>query len=301
MEKDSVSIEQIGDILKHWGVSGESIEHVYTSAYNSSWNVGGRFILQRQLTSDVDKQSRKIRLANLLAKENVSTVVYIKTIHGDWTSSDGAYTLTKRIKGEHLDFYTSPDLICELGRGLAQLHLVLSKLESELQYKDHDFYTEWKNYIKPGLVGVSDDIIEQTEARVFSVYDMLPRCPIHRDVHAQNVLFYNGKISGWLDFELTRKDARIFDIAYLLGGLLVGRMGDSVELNIWRIIKHNLLGGYSEVSPLTEEEISILPDMMIAIELLFVTYWNSVNNDSERDKAVELAEWLFCNKVSIYD
>jgi len=295
MEMSSVTTEQIDIILSLWGISGKTVEHIYTSAHNSSWDVGGRFILQRQLSPDIEKLSRNILLSNLLAKENIPIIVYIKTTQGEWTSPDGAYTLTERLKGKHLDFYTSPDLMFEMGRGLAQLHVAFSRLEDELQCREHNFITEWENYIKPGLFGVSNVIIKQTEDEISAVYEKLPRCLIHRDVHAQNVLFDNGKISGWLDFDLNRKDARIFDIAYLLAGLLVGCTEDSTKLDIWKAIYKNLLVSYNEVSPLTEDEISILPDLMSAIELLFVTYWNSMGNDSERDKANKLAEWLFNN------
>ncbi|MCL2855391.1 MAG: phosphotransferase [Defluviitaleaceae bacterium] len=297
MKINSVAIEHIVDVLKHWGISGETVEYIYTSEHNSSWNIGGRFVLQRQLVHDAQHQSRKIRLATILAKEGIATVVYLKTTQGDLATPDGAYTLMEMLKGEHIDFYASPDLMCELGRGLAELHLALSKLESELQCRDNDFYAEWENYIKPGLIGVSYEIIEQAEAKISAVYEKLPRCPIHRDIHAQNVLFHNGKISGWLDFELSRKDARIFDIAYLLVGLLVGHTKDSAKLDIWKTIYRNLLEGYNEINRLTDDEISVLPDLMIAIELLFVTYWNGVGNNSGRDEANELAEWLFHNKV----
>jgi len=188
-------------------------------------------------------------------------------------------------------------LMCELGRGLAKLHLALSNIESELQCNDNDFYAEWENYIKPGLIGVSDEIIAQTEVKISALYEKLPRCPIHRDVHSQNVLFHNGKISGWLDFELNRRDARIFDIAYLLAGLLAGRTEDVGKLGIWKTIYRNLLEGYNEITCLMENEISALPDLMIAIELLFVTYWAGEGNDSGRDEANKLAEWLFHNRI----
>ena len=251
--------------------------------------------VQRQLIPDVERQSRNIHLANLLARESVPTVVYMKTTCGEWAASNGEYTLAEKLKGEHIDFYVSPDLICELGRGLAKLHLALSKIESELQYEDYDFFDEWESYTKPGLVGVPEDIIKNTDAKIFAVYEKLPRCPIHRDIHAENVLFHNGKISGWLDFDLNRKDARIFDIAYLLAGLLVKRFHDPSMLKTWKTIYQNLLDGYNEVSQLTADEIESLPFLMIAIELLFVTYFNSLGNDSERDDAIKLAKWLFYN------
>jgi len=279
--------------LKYWNLESESVEHIYTSVHNSSWKIGDKYVLQQQLKPNAERLSGKIHLANLLAKESIPTVKYIKTTSGEWTSPDGAYSLMEKLKGEHIDFYESPEMMHELGCGLAQLHLVLSKVESELQFSDYDFLAEWNSYTKSGLVGVSDEILERVEEKILEIYWNLPRSPIHRDVHSENVLFEDEKISGWLDFDLNRKDARIFDIAYILAGLLVGRINDPAMLEIWGIIRNNLLDGYNEVSQLTTEEIEVLPFLLIVIELLFVTYFNNMDNPTGRDDAHALAMWLW--------
>ena len=297
---NNVEDKNITEVLTHWGLAGEAFEHIYTSAHNSSWNVGNKFILRKHHKANIDNLTRNIRLANLLLEQKIPTVAYVKTLEGEWTTSDGTYCVMAKLKGEHFDFYKYPDLAIELGKGLAQLHLALSNIENELQYNDYDFLAEWNNYIKAGLVGVSEEIIMQVETQIFSNYKDLPRTPIHRDVHSENVLFCDGKISGWLDFDLSRKDARIFDLAYFLAGLLVGHINDPEKLDIWKEVYRNLLVGYNELSKLSEREIQILPNLMIAIELLFVTYWNSENNEVERDKANELAAWLYSTDLTNY-
>jgi len=57
-----------------------------------------------------------------------------------------------------------------------------------------------------------------------------------------------------------------------------------------------LIDGYNELSPLSDLEINFLPDLMNAIELLFLTYWNSVGNVEESEKAKRLAMWIFKEK-----
>jgi len=279
-------------VREFWGLEGESLEHIHTSKHNSSWNIGNKFVLRQQHEPNMEKLTQNIHLANLLKAENIPAVIYVKTTLGELATPNGEYCLMEKLSGEHLDFYDSPASMIELGRGLARLHLALSKVEPDLRYKDYDFLSEWNNYIKTGLTGISDEIVNRLEATLFTNYEKLLRTPIHRDVHSQNVLFHDGKLSGWLDFDLTRKDARIFDLAYLLAGLLVGQMNNPEKLNIWKIIYRNLIDGYKEISILNDEEISSLPCLMIAIELLFVTYWNSMGNDKEREKARELAIWL---------
>jgi Ser/Thr protein kinase RdoA (MazF antagonist) len=273
-------------ILENWGLSEESVELIQTSLHNSTWNIGGKYILQQHSGSNKEHMHRMVHLANMLIAQGIPAIEFIKT--------DNEYSLTKKIEGEHIDFYASPDTATELGRGLAQLHNALTEIKCD----NNDFLREWKNYIKPGLVCVSQEIIEQTELKLVNLYEKLPRCPIHRDVHSNNILFRNGKISGWLDFELNRKDARVFDLAYFLAGLLVGKIENPRMIETWKTIYRNVLAGYSEVSPLSPEEIEILPFLLIAIELLFVTYWNSLENSAERDKAIELAQYL--SSISIH-
>lgn len=279
--------------LAHWGLSGETVVLVKKSAHSSSWNIGKKYVLQQRLPPDKNKQLRNIRLANLLTENYIPSIAYVKTITGDWTTPDGAYCLMVRIIGEHPNFYESPEAACELGRGLARLHTALLKIEPLTEYNDNDFILEWENYIKPGLVGVSHEIVEETELRFFKLYKKLPRCPIHRDVHSGNVLFHDGEISGWLDFELNRKDARVFDLAYFLSGLIVGKTDNPQMIETWKIIYRNLLTGYGEVNKLTHEETEILPFLMIVINLLFVSYMNNIGNLEERENANKLAEWIY--------
>jgi Ser/Thr protein kinase RdoA (MazF antagonist) len=275
-------------ILKFWGLSNEVVTLLHAGEDNSTWSVGDKYILQHKPNS----AQHSIQLANLLMENGIPAAVYVKTISGDWTTPDGTHCLMEKVEGLHVDFYESPELIRELGRGLALLHAAFLKLEPRLHCKDNNFIGEWNSWIKPGLSGVSDSLVQRTEEQLFGLYEKLPRCPIHRDVHAQNVLFNNGKISGWLDFDLNRKDARIFDLAYLLAGLLVGKIDNPPMIEIWRTLYRDVLAGYNEISALTAAEIEALPVLMVAIELLFVTFWSSKGNTKGRAEALALAEWI---------
>lgn len=278
-------------ILEHWGLSGEAVEFVKKSLNSTTWYIGEKHVLRQQ--QNKEKMLRNIQLTNLLNENHVPAVKFVKTLSGEWTAPDGAYYLMERIKGEHIDFFESPEAAYELGRGLAQLHETLLKNESTLEYNDYDFVSEWENYTKPGLVGVSPVLVEETEMRIRKLSEKLPRCPIHRDVYSGNVLFHDGKISGWLDFELNRKDVRIYDLAYFLSGLIAGKIDNPQAIETWKIIKRNLLAGYGEASPLSGEETEAIPFLMIVVNLLFVTYWNNIGKPEESINAKKLAEWLF--------
>ena len=229
----------------------------------------------------------------VLSNQWIPVVTYKKTENGEITP-DGHHVLMHKIKGEHLTFekVTSEEME-KFGSTLATLHQGLTHLENEIKCADNDYLAEWNDYIKPGLTGVRNEIVTYIDEQLHKYYHDLPRNIIHRDVHLENVLVDEGFITGWLDFDLTRKDMRIFDIAYLMTGLLLGRINDKFAVSKWQDLFQNFVAGYESRSVLTKKEHLLLPVVMIAMELLFVTYWTSMDNDDEVKKANALAEWLY--------
>lgn len=60
--------------------------------------------------------------------------------------------------------------------------------------------------------GVMNDIV----AFLRRDYKTLPRQLIHRDMHTSNLLYRNGMFS-YIDFDMSQRNVRIFDIVYLAG------------------------------------------------------------------------------------
>ena len=98
---------------------------------------------------------------------------------------------------------------------------------------------------------------------------------------------------AWLDFDLNHRNARIFDIPYLLAGLLVDNLHDAAKVAVWRQIYDLFLTEYNKVNPLSAAEQNAIPLIMVAIELLFVSFWNRSGNAEQRDTALDLAKWLW--------
>lgn len=94
------------------------------------------------------------------------------------------------------------------------------------------------------------------------IYDNLERHLIHRDMHLGNLLFIDRQVSGYIDFDLTQINARIFDIAYLLAGWLVEKTHDIDYMEGWKKTVRNLIEGYQEEQALYNLEISSLSIMM---------------------------------------
>lgn len=91
-------------------------------------------------------------------------------------------------------------------------------------------------------------------------YPDLPDHPIHGDFSPRNLLFKDGQLSGVLDFDFARRDARLCDLAPLLMPFqpLDPRLATA------------LFEGYQSVRPLSEAEWGLLPALVRASLLWWV-------------------------------
>ena len=283
-------INNIEQLLRHWALGDITVTPI-PSHSQTAWDVGGKFILK--CCRNADDLSRGMRFSKLLTPHKIPVAVFIPTKDGQLTTPDGLHCLMTKIPGKHMDFYEEPALAIEMGRELARLHIALVDIESKTSFCDSNLLDDWKNNIKPSLNDVSDEIVQRVDKKLCDIFPKLPRQLIHRDVHAHNVLFDAGRLTGWLDFDIGQRNVRIFDIAYLLSGLLIGNTDKLEKIERWHTIYKNLLHGYCEVNPLSGNEVNALPVLMIVIEFLFVRFWDGQGNAVQRKVSLELAEWLY--------
>ena len=283
-------MDLITQVLQYWGLhDADAIPVELTS--QTTWSVDEKYILKKFRSAE--DLSSCVKFFKLMASHDIPVAEIIPTKSGELTPPDELYCLMVKLPGIHVNFYEKPELAVELGRNLAMLHLALSDIDECTDYHDSNLLEDWQNKIKPSLNDVPKAVIKSTDMELGRVFPLLPRQLIHRDFHPQNVLYEGNQISGWLDFDLSHKNVRIFDIAYFLAGLLVNNIQDPDKIKIWNIIYHNLLQGYIEVNQLTDNEINAIPIIMIVIEFLFVWYWGEQNNTKQRDAALDIAMWLF--------
>jgi Ser/Thr protein kinase RdoA (MazF antagonist) len=100
----------------------------------------------------------------------------------------------------------------------------------------------------------------------------LPTQVIHRDFHAGNVLFSEGVVTGYLDFDHLEVGPRVLDLCYAASSLLalmMSRAGPDPWLSHW----HSLVEGYSAEVDLTDLERSRTAELMIANQHDFVSWF----------------------------
>ena len=225
-------------------------------------------------------------LSELLASKGLPVVDYVKTKDGNpYFAYDGVYfCLMKKITGEHLDPFSGD---CKqngfmLGEVVARLHQALSGITIDEGIHEADFSKEFENWIVPELNEKNlsvhfDDGVLSTCREITSMCTSLPRQIIHRDTHPGNLLFEDGNFSGYLDFDISQRNIRIFDICYLGCSLLVDNYRDVQRLKQWQDIFTSILSGYESVQALDDAEIEALPGLFIFDEVLFTAFFSKQN------------------------
>ena len=115
---------------------------------------------------------------------------------------------------------------------------------------------------------------------------------IHRDVHFGNFLFLDGKFSGYIDFDLSQRNIRIFNLCYFLLSLLSEEEKFGLTDELWLTFVKELFAGYEQKLQLTELEKKAVPYVMECIELLFVSYFQSINDARCAEDAYKIFQFI---------
>ena len=105
-----------------------------------------------------------------------------------------------------------------------------------------------------------------------------------------NFLFDNGQFSGYIDFDLSQRNIRIFDLCYFMLGLLSEEEVLDISEEQWFSILSNFFAGYEQEQELMAEEKKAVPYVMEAIELLFMAWFM----EQKDVKCIEDAMRIYC-------
>ena len=186
--------------------------------------------------------------------------------------------MTEKLPGSNRTDIRKPGTAYKMGETIARLHRILRKCEQKITFWDNSLLDEMEGWIKQTLEeNAWEQVSEQEYLSVTNQlrnrYGSLPRQLIHRDVHFGNFLFLNGELSGYIDFDLSQRNIRIFDLGYFLAGLLARESGTKLEEDEWLRIVSDVISGYESVSELKREEKAALVSVMESIEILFAAYF----------------------------
>ena len=271
---------KLTQILNHWDLSDSDVKQIY----NTAWQVGNDYVLKAY--QNINVLERNVKILQILEQMNIPVGKIILTKNDkQYVSIDNMfYFLSKKLPGSNvIQIRNNNEFALIMGEIIADLHVAFKKCEDTELFWNNSLLDEMNGWVKSGFEAsnwkyISKEEYNKTVSQLAMVYDDLPVQLIHRDVHFGNFLFSNGKFSGYIDFDLSQRNIRIFDLCYFLLGLLSEEIKFEITEEIWFEFLKNVFVAYDQKCELTETERKAVPYVMECIELLFVSYFEGIHD-----------------------
>jgi Ser/Thr protein kinase RdoA (MazF antagonist) len=151
----------------------------------------------------------------------------------------------------------------------------------------------------PQMAETCGHILTELLAELTPLAGQLSVQPIHRDAHPANMLFLNGILSGWLDFEIAVRGVRIFDPCYCATSLLSAAWGNLEQRQQWLSLLAALIQGYDGANPLPGVERGAIWHVMLAIEFIFAAFYQRLGDPAGATRNLEMLVWLHGQKDEV--
>ena len=162
-----------------------------------------------------------------------------------------------------------------LGEITGQLDLALKQVDAVVN--DVNLFEDCKNWALPRTMEQTElpKALREDYRNTFGqLYDKLPRQLIHRDPNPGNIILAKDHW-GFIDFELSERNVRIFDPCYAATAILSESFDarDSQKLETWIAIYKNIIRGYDSVAKLTPEERKAIPYVVLSIQMICIAWF----------------------------
>lgn len=289
----------IDDILIQFGVKAATVQLVKTKGV---WIIDDKYILKQARGVNIIKSAE---LAEKLLATGILVSAYLKTVTGEYIceAAGKQYCLMTKLSGGHIDaFDKNPN---EVGRKLGS---IIADLDNALKDiiisnpQNINFENELHAWIVPEIESARikfDDGVIPACYTWLPIYRRLPRQLIHRDLHTDNMLFSGDEFAGFIDFDMSQINARIFDICYFGCTLLVDEYWDESQCLKWRNIFSAALNEYAKRCQLTDDEFAAMPMMFVIIEILFTAFYCKIKEPDKAQSCAKFAGWLYQNQAML--
>lgn len=283
----TVTTKKAARILANWGLEQENVSDIYYEGTgnrnDSALYVGEDHVLK--YTADLSKMRNHICLSKEINRQGLISPVPVLTTDGRDYICEGEYYyyVTRRLPGKQL---TAADLYqgaaFSVGEAIGKLHQVLKDVEACVN--DMDLLDTLKTWALPKATQLMEDKGKEyvEYMRTFEVlYPSLPRQIIHRDPNPGNIVA-DGTAIGFVDFDLSERNVRIFDVCYAATAVLSESFGR--DDGKWLEFLRDIIRGYDCIVCLTEEERRAIPYVILANQLICVAWFE------EQEKYKDLLE-----------
>ncbi|MCI8718187.1 MAG: phosphotransferase [Lachnospiraceae bacterium] len=292
---------RIKHIITNWNITNP----IFTQIYDTAWQIGNEYILK--VYENPDMLERNIKIITILDNMEIPTGKIILSkkettyIHDD----KYYYILLEKMQGSNIvSLKNNLALAAEMGEILARLHIAFKECEIQNEFWDNSLLNEMNGWVRnffqdTGWKYIDEKDFDKTVLNLKNLYDKLPVQLIHRDVHFGNFLFAQGRFSGYIDFDLSQRNIRIFDLCYFCIGLLSEEEYMDITKEEWFELLGNVFMGYRRKLALSLEEIQAVPYVMESIELLFAAWFFGEKDLKCAKDAIELYKFVQCNEQKI--
>lgn len=297
---------ELRKVLNNWDIPQDLVINDVkiadgTKTANNVWQVGRDYFLK---TGDRAILLRNARVAKAMEAQGFTAAVPVPTKNGgDLTDDKNNFVLIRRTKGKPLPKDERFGADCgnfgfKYGRSIAVLHNALAAVEADIQPSEQNLYahvTEWAlpNVQKQNIqwnMGIPDSFFEEYIHDFGTLFEKLPKQLIHRDPNPCNILFSGGDVSGFIDFDLSERNIRLWDPCYCATGMLSEQRNVENAYDKFPLILDTILHGYDSINPLTDEEKKAVYYVICSVQMISVAYFESV--DEYKDLARTNREML---------
>ena len=288
-----ISHKKLAEVLVNWGLEKEHISDVFYgetgNVRESTWYVGEEYVLKK--VDDLEKVKRHIEITKAMQEEELLVATSVKTKQGEdyLVEAEAYFYITKKIVGDSIkvqSLYETDGIKVARRIGQAIGHLDMALLSVEVTVDDVNVLESVVNWAIPTLKGkmiLSEELIRGYTSVLSNANPKLPRQIIHRDPNPSNIIVTKD-IWGFVDFELSDRNMRIFDPCYAATAILSEsfEVGNEEKLQKWLEIYQNIICGYDEVAILTADEKKVIPYIVLSNQLIATAWF------SESEKYQEL-------------
>lgn len=280
-----ITKKKAAKVLVHWGLETAEIRDIYyeNGARNeNAYCVDDELVLK--FSSNLGKVKTHCALARAIGEVGLLSAQPVPTKSGeDWVCDGDVYFyLTRRLPGKQL----AAERIFDagnarlLGELIGQLHLALQKVDAVVNDADLlETVRSWALRSAKKVLGLPESFWENFLAEFAILYPNLPRQIIHRDPNPGNLIGGEGQW-GFIDFELSERNVRIYDPCYAATAILSELPREAWPR--WTNICREILAGYNGVVRLTDAERAAVPYIILANQLVCTAWF------AGQDKYTEL-------------
>lgn len=276
-----VSKTKIQKILPNWNLQNSIVEPIINEntgkQSENSYYIGDDYVMKYSTNFAVIKKSTLF-----------SEVVKLNNGNDYLQYGELYFIVTKRIYGNQLkcvDIFNDTSIALIIGKSIAKLHNKLKVFDID-NFEQANIYDDCINnlYKVKKFANLSNEFCEKYKNEFGKLINKLPTQLIHRDINPSNMIFDEKEFKGFVDFDLTEVNVRIFDICYCTTAILSECFNNQIDFEVWKEILGNLIQGYNSIDNLSKDEIKAIPYVIYSIEIICIAYF------SKYDKFEELTE-----------